>query len=212
MSGSTGEIKVRILTEKDISGIIKLQQESFPYMAKDGAIWKEHHLKSHIKIFPEGQFVAEFEGVIVGSSSSFIVRLEPEYAEHTYKEITGSGTFTTHDPKGDSLYGADVSTHPEMRRLGIATALYEARRQLVIRLNLRRIIAGGRLLNYCEQEDMTAEEYAKKVVAGELSDPVLSFQLKNGFQFIKILPDYMKDRRSLNFATFIEWKNPEYRQ
>ncbi|HUG96954.1 MAG TPA: GNAT family N-acetyltransferase, partial [Nitrososphaera sp.] len=135
-----------------------------------------------------------------------------EYAEHTYKEITGSGTFTTHDPKGDSLYGADVSTHPEMRRLGIATALYEARRQLVIRLNLRRIIAGGRLLNYCEQEDMTAEEYAKKVVAGELSDPVLSFQLKNGFQFIKILPDYMKDRRSLNYATFIEWKNPEYRQ
>jgi len=212
MSGSTGEITVRILTEKDISGIIKLQQESFPYMAKDGAIWKEHHLKSHIKIFPEGQFVAEFEGVIVGSSSSFIVRLEPEYAEHTYKELTGSGTFTTHDPKGDSLYGADVSTHPEMRRLGIATALYEARRQLVIRLNLRRIIAGGRLLNYCEHADMTAEEYAKKVVAGELSDPVLSFQLKNGFQFIKILPDYMKDRRSLNYATFIEWKNPEYRQ
>lgn len=212
MSGSTGEITVRILTEKDISGIIKLQQESFPYMAKDGAIWKEHHLKSHIKIFPEGQFVAEFEGVIVGSSSSFIVRLEPEYAEHTYKEITGSGTFTTHDPKGDSLYGADVSTHPEMRRLGIATALYEARRKLVIRLNLRRIIAGGRLLNYSEHADMTAEEYAKKVVAGELSDPVLSFQLKNGFQFIKILPDYMKDRRSLNYATFIEWKNPEYRQ
>lgn len=212
MSGSTGEITVRILTEKDISGIIKLQQESFPYMAKDGAIWKEHHLKSHIKIFPEGQFVAEFEGVIVGSSSSFIVRLEPEYAEHTYKEITGSGTFTTHDPKGDSLYGADVSTHPEMRRLGIATAVYEARRQLVIRLNLRRIIAGGRLLNYCEHADMTAEEYANKVVAGELSDPVLSFQLKNGFQFIKILPDYMKDRRSLNYATFIEWKNPEYRQ
>lgn len=212
MSGFTGEITVRILTEKDISGIIKLQQESFPYMAKDGAIWKEHHLKSHIKIFPEGQFVAEFEGVIVGSSSSFIVRLEPEYAEHTYKEITGSGTFTTHDPKGDSLYGADVSTHPEMRRLGIATAVYEARRQLVIRLNLRRIIAGGRLLNYCEHADMTAEEYANKVVAGELSDPVLSFQLKNGFQFIKILPDYMKDRRSLNYATFIEWKNPEYRQ
>jgi ribosomal protein S18 acetylase RimI-like enzyme len=213
MSDSDVVVTVRNVVEKDIFSIIKLQQESFPYMAKDGMIWKEHHLKSHIKIFPEGQFVAEFEGTVIGSSSSLIVRLRPEHAEHTYNQITGAGMFTTHDPKGDSLYGADVSTHPEMRRMGIASALYEARRQLAVRLNLRRIIAGGRLLNYYEYaKEMSAEEYARKVVAGELEDPVLSFQLRNGFNFIRILPNYMRDSRSMNYATFIEWKNPEYRE
>jgi len=38
----------------------------------------------------------------------------------------------------------------------------------------------------------------------------LSFQLKNGFNFIKVLSDYLYDKRSLNYATFIEWLNPHY--
>lgn len=73
------------------------------------------------------------------------------------------------------------------------------------------MIAGGRLFNYCEYaEKMSAQEYAEKVVKGELKDLVLSFQLNNGFRFIKILPNYMKDSRSLNYASFIEWLNPKY--
>jgi hypothetical protein len=73
------------------------------------------------------------------------------------------------------------------------------------------MIAGGRLFNYCEYADrMSAQEYAEKVVKGELKDLVLSFQLGNGFNFIKILPNYMKDSRSLNYASFIEWINTKY--
>jgi GNAT superfamily N-acetyltransferase len=180
-------------------------------MAKDGVIWHEHHLESHIKIFPEGQFCAEPDGMVVGSASTLIVLLNPEYAEHTWKEITADGRFTNHNSNGDSLYGADISTHPKHRHEGIGGMLYEARKDLVIKLNLRRMIAGGRLFNYSEYaEKMSAQEYAEKVVKGELKDLVLSFQLNNGFRFIKILPNYMKDSRSLNYASFIEWINPKY--
>ncbi len=91
--------------------------------------------------------------------------------------------------------------------------LYEARKELVARLNLRRMIAGGRLFNYSEYADrMSPYEYAGKVMKGELKDPVLSFELDSGFRFIKILPNYMKDSRSLNYASFIEWLNPRYQQ
>jgi hypothetical protein len=48
------------------------------------------------------------------------------------------------------------------------------------------------------------------VVKGEIHDPVLSFQLKNGFKYIKIIPQYLYDSRSLNYASFIEWLNPNY--
>jgi hypothetical protein len=76
---------------------------------------------------------------------------------------------------------------------------------------LRRIIAGGRLYNYHKYAKMmSVQEYAEKVVKGELKDPVLSFQLKNGFKFIKVLPNYLYDKHSLNYASFIEWLNPTY--
>jgi ribosomal protein S18 acetylase RimI-like enzyme len=205
------EIKIRNTTYEDIPKIVELQKESFPFMAREGMIWKTDQLQNHLKVFSEGQFCAESDGKIVGSVSSLIVKLEPEYKEHTWLGICGGAGFTNHNPKGDSLYGADVSTHPDYRRLKIATRLYDARKDLCIRLNLRRIIAGGRLFNYCEfAEKFSAEEYVKKVIDGDIDEPVLCFQLKNGFKFIKILPNYLKDSRSLNYATFIEWKNPHY--
>lgn len=138
-----------------------------------------------------------------------IVSLDPEYAEHTWKEITADGIFTNHNPEGDSLYGADISTHPKYRHEGIGKMLYNTRKQLVTKLNLRRMIGGGRLFNYCEFAGrMSALEYAQRVVKGELRDPVLSFELDNEFKFIKILPNYLDDVRSLNNASFIEWLNP----
>lgn len=204
-------IIIRNIASEDIPDIVKLQKQSFPLMAKDGLIWDEYHLESHIIIFPEGQICAELGGKIIASSSSLVTSLTPDYREHTWKEATAYGMFTNHTLKGDSLYGADISTHPDSRGLGIATLLYDARKDLAVKLNLRRIIAGGRLFNYCEYaKKMSAQEYAEKVVKGELKDPVLSFQLNNGFRFIKVLPYYMKDSRSLNYASFIEWINPKY--
>ena len=211
MSDNDSQINIRHTTYEDISKIVELQEVSFPQMAIEGMIFKKSHLESHLKIFPQGQFVAEYGKQIVGSVSSIMVKLEPEYKEHTWGEICGGPEFKNHNSNGDSLYGADVSTHPDYRRLGIATLLYDARKSLCITLNLRRIIAGGRLFNYCEFVDkMSPEAYVQKVIEGEIDEPVLGFQLKNGFQFIKILKNYLKDSRSADYATFIEWKNPNY--
>ena len=75
------------------------------------------------------------------------------------------------------------------------------------------MIGGGRLFNYTEYADrMSPSEYVEKVMKGELKDPVLSFELDNGFRFVKILPNYLDDVRSLNYASFIEWLNPRYQQ
>ena len=197
----------------DIEKIVRLQQDSFPILARYDNIWHPEELKSHLQIFPLGQFVVvEEDGEVVGSASTLIVTLNPEYAEHTWKRITSDGIFTDHNPNGDSLYGADISTHPKFRHEGIGSMLYGARKELVLRLGLRRMISGGRLFNYQDYADkMSAFEYANKVINGELHDPVLSFELDNGFKFIKVLPEYLDDIRSQNYASFIEWLNPHFR-
>jgi ribosomal protein S18 acetylase RimI-like enzyme len=212
-SHQTTHLIIRNTQFEDISKIVDLQKQSFPYLARYGNIWRREELTSHLNIFPEGQFVAvEPDGTIVGSASTLIVILHPEFADHTWKEITNNGLFTNHNPKGDSLYGADISTHPKHRHEGIGSILYGARKQLAINMGLKRMIGGGRLFNYCEYADKFSPlDYAHKVIAGKMHDPVLSFELDNGFKFIKILPNYLEDVRSMNYASFIEWVNPEQR-
>ena len=205
---------VRNTQSEDISKIVNLQTESYPYLAPYGNIWRSEELESHLRIFPQGQFVAvELDGTIVGSASTLIVSLNPEYAEHTWNEITADGLFITHIPSGDSLYLADISTHPKHRHKGIGRMIIHRWKELVTTLNLRRMIGGGRLFNYIEHADkMSPYEYTEKVIKGELKDLVLSFELDIGFKFVKILPNYLNDVRSLNYASFIEWANPSYNQ
>ena len=205
------EVIIRNIMIDDIDKILQLQEASFADMAAYGMVWPASYLKKHIHIFPKGQLCAEINGEIVASASSLVVTLKSAYSDHTWHDITGYGLFTTHDPKGDTLYGADISTHPKFQRKGIGTMLYNVRKNLAIRMNLRRIVIGGRLFNYYKYASkISALEYSRKIMNGEIEDPVLLFQLKNGFKFIKVIPNYLYDRRSMNYSNFLEWLNPNY--
>ena len=207
-------VTVRQATDADIDTLVRLNRESYPTLADDNVVWQATHLRSHQRIFPEGQLVALVGGRIVGMCSSLIVDLGPDsLRDHTWSGITDSGYFTNHDPRGDTLYGADVCVHPTARGRGVGAALYEGRRQLCRKLNLRRILAGGRLWNYREYADRySAEEYAQRVAAGELHDLVLSFQLHQGFALRGVMPHYLHDPNSHNYASLIEWINPDHRR
>jgi hypothetical protein len=66
-------------------------------------------------LFLEGQVVIKVNNQIAGCALSIIVDYEKFDENHTYKEITGNYTFSTHDSEGDVLYGVDVFIKPEFR-------------------------------------------------------------------------------------------------
>lgn len=201
-------ITVRPITIDDYEHITVLQQNSFAGMKP----WTREQLQSHLERFPEGQLCVEFNGRIVGSSSSLVVDFDEYGALHSWAEISDNGMITNHDPDGDTLYGIEVVVDTEFRGMKIGRRLYEARKELAQRMNLKRIVIGGRVPNYHQYaEEMTIHEYVEEVNAKRIYDPVLTFQISNGFALKRILKDYLgADRESCGYALLLEWVNLHY--
>jgi predicted amidohydrolase/GNAT superfamily N-acetyltransferase len=205
-------IEMRNLEIQDYQELKKSMKSAYTDMDED--YWDANSIRKLIKIFPEGQICVTVNNQVVGCALSIIVDYQKFGDNHTYKQITGDYTFKTHNDKGDVLYGIDIFVHPNFRGLRLARRLYEARKQLCEKLNLKSIIAGGRIPNYQKfQNDLTPRQYIDKVRYKEIYDPTLSFQLANDFHVRKVLNKYLpEDSRSKGFATLIEWNNVYYEE
>ena len=79
-----------------------------------------------------------------------------------------------------------------------------------MRLGKKGIVAGGVIPGYADHiNEMSAADYVERVVAGELYDPTLSFQLANGFEARGAIPNYLDDPAVGDNAVLIVWNNPD---
>ncbi len=205
-------IKIRHLELSDFEDLLRAHEAS--YASIDDDPWRKRDFARLLKIFPEGQIGVELNGRVVGCAFSIIVDYDKFGDRHTYGEIIGEGRFDTHDPEGDVLYGIEVFVHPEFRGMRLARRMYDARKELCENLNLRAIVAGGRIPGYEEYADkLTPRQYINRVRQREISDPILSFQLGNGFHVKKVLKGYLEgDSESKEYATLLEWNNIYYEE
>lgn len=208
LSSFEKKIEVRNIRKDDFKQIIQMQAVCFPNMEP----WEMEHLESHHSIFPEGQICVEYDGKLIGSSSSLIINFDEYDDKHTWDDITDEGYITNHDPEGYNLYGIEVMVDPAFRGMKIGKRMYEARKELARELNLKSIIIGGRIPNYHKYEhELTPREYVEEVMSKNIHDPVLTFQSMNGFTVMRINPGYMPDdRQSAKYATLMEWNNVDY--
>lgn len=122
-----GEVFIRRAEPEDFPALIALNCKAFPLLGEENVVWSVRQLSNHLKLFPAGQIVAVLEGRIVGAVSSLIIPTDRDpYRAHTYAGITDGGYFHNHDPKGDTLYGADVYVDPDLQGKGVGAVLYEA--------------------------------------------------------------------------------------
>lgn len=172
-------------------------------------------LRGQLHHFPEGQFVCLLAGKIVGYCASIRVEERMAMRPHTWREITGGGFGSTHRADGDWLYGMDVFVDPECRGVKIGERLYAARRDLCRQLRLKGIVFGGRmpLLARRLKSVGSVDGYLEAVMARQVRDPVIRFHLRNGFEPIGFLENYLPiDKESMGWATHMVWRNAEVQQ
>ncbi len=205
-----GEVQLRYLKFEDYQGMKESMIQA--YENWPGEYWKESQIEKLLNIFPEGQIAILIDDIVVGCAFSIIVNYGHFGDSHTYKEVTGNFTFSTHNPKGNVLYGIDVFISPQYRGLRLGRRLYDARKELCEKLNLEAIIFGGRIPNYHKYaSELSPKEYIAKVRSREIHDPTLNFQLSNDFHVKKVLKNYLLgDEESLEYAVLLQWDNIYY--
>jgi predicted amidohydrolase/GNAT superfamily N-acetyltransferase len=200
-------IELSFLSLSDYSEFKDAMISSYSTMPE--SYWSEHHIENLVGKFPEGQVVIKVNGQFAGCAMSLIVDSSKLDGKHTYKDITGNYTFSTHTAVGDLLYGIDVFIKPEYRGLRLGRRLYDYRKELCEKLNLKGVAFGGRIPNYYKYaNELTPRQYIDKVKTREIHDPVLNFQISNDFQPSKILKGYLEgDSSSQDYAVLLKWDN-----
>lgn len=201
-------IKVRNLFPRDYEAVVKLQKACFPGQSS----WTPQQFHRLLTVFPEGQFCVVYRGRVVASASCLIIDFDQYDETHTWYEVAGGDSFQNHDPDGDTIYGIEMMVSPRYQGMRLSRRLYDARKNLARAKNLRRMIIGGRIPGYEEhRETLSARDYVDRVLSKDIFDPVLTAQLANGFNLIRLLPGYMNsDRQSQGWATLLEWINLDW--
>jgi len=207
---SIENIELSILNLVDYQELKEAMIEA--YSSMPGSHWKEAQIESLIQKFPNGQVVIKVNDQIAGCALSIIVDYANFDDNHTYNQITGNTTFSTHTSEGDTLYGIEVFIKKEFRGLRLGRRLYDYRKELCERLNLKGITFGGRIPNYHKYSDtLSPKEYIEQVKRKEIHDPVLNFQISNDFHPTKVLKGYLDgDKASNEYAVLLKWDNIYY--
>ena len=145
-------------------------------------------------------------------TSTIRLHFDFEHTDHTFADIIQGGWLTSHQPDGPWLYGADIGTHPDARRLGIGRALYEARRAVVRKFSLRGQVTVGMMSGYgAVSAEMSPEDYFERLCQGHVTDPTVSAQMKVGFKPRKLLRNYLNDPVCQNCGILLVWEEDAVR-
>jgi GNAT superfamily N-acetyltransferase len=200
---------IRLMSDQDYAQISAICGMVYPTERP----YTDEELAAHHRLFPEGQFVVVHEesGAVTGTHFTLLIQMMHFHLDDSWETLTAGGSFANHDPSGHTLYGADLFIHPGHQHHGLAKALTTATRELVSRMQLWRMVGGSRMPGYGKMAAVMApDDYITMVKKTELTDPVLTAHLHDGWDVVTAIRGYLPhDVESHGWAAVIQWINPQ---
>ena len=151
-------MEIRNATIEDIDEIRALERnidEEYPATKET--------LLERLEMFPDGFYVVEIDGKIVGYIETCLWDKEDIETFDKIKDFPKQ-----HDPKGKTAYVIFIGVGADYRRQGVGSALIQ------------------------EVQKLASERGLKKVQLVAIEEDLLGFYGKLGFEFVKKLPNYYR--------------------
>lgn len=201
---------IRLIKLRDIESICSsLESKTNRFCSHN---FEEYNIDNLLSVFPEGQFVVVLNENILGYAFSFIVNYDSFGDEHTFPQITGNLSFSTHDTQGDVLYGIYCDLHPELQNYHLGQLIWDAMQDLCKKLNLKAIVTSSTIpINNQMSPNISDWDYLQKVKHNEIFDSSLSSQFANDFHAKRIIKGYFETLiKSENMSVLMQWDNIFY--
>ena len=197
---------------KLIRAFVSVNQEVWGSLVSQDVIWNEEAVQSQFSICPQLQYCAILDGNVIGTVSTIYIDYDDALQCKNWKQLSANRMFQTHNPDGDSLFGLDLSVLPKFQAKGVAGSIIETTiYETVVLQEKRGVFLGSRIPSFHKHSNTrTVEDHVfGKKRDGKTMDPEIRLYQREGFEALKIVPDYIEDPESLNYGVLMFWKNKE---
>lgn len=204
------EVRFAVMTPDLCGAVAELLEICFPNMPEEDQ-YSAEELCEQAEIFPEGTIIARADERVIGMGTGIFTDIDFNALPSSENDLLYTDGKSNHREEGDFYFGSDLAVHPDYRGRGIAREIYNRRKKLVTERGKKGFVAASVLQGYVDHKaDLDPVTYIARVVAGELFDPTLSVQLRNGFEVICPLKGFFQHPPSDHWSALIMWRNLDY--
>jgi acyl transferase domain-containing protein/enoyl-CoA hydratase/carnithine racemase/acyl carrier protein/NAD(P)-dependent dehydrogenase (short-subunit alcohol dehydrogenase family) len=171
---------IRFATVEDIESLVQLEELCWQEQLRTSA----EQMLARIQQYPQGQFVLEKEGQVLGVIYSQRIANDAELEKYDAGNV-----HELHNPAGSIIQLIAVNIHPGSQNLGYGDQLLEFMLQRCSLIpGIFRVVAVSLCKKYDVNGPLSVEQYIQQ--KGSKQDPILAFHDAHGARIVKPMPNY----------------------